>query len=362
MPSGTDRGQQADGAGSTVARRVYVAGPLFSEAERAFNERLATALEGAGFSVYLPQRDAPPATEAGYARSIYDRNRKELRRADLVVAVCEGLRVDDGTAWEIGCAIARGTPVYGLRTDPRTVGSEERVNLMVEQSLSRLVESLPSLLEAVDGPERPRRQIDPDTEIASDFKVSQYHGVRPRLDHRNPDTQDWRDVLAAFWRRVEERFIGPIKALEDVDGPKLIPGFAILALDCLLIDTLQSFREGRVSRSDSDTRPFTAFLKSQRFKDGGFKSKDREDFVDYVRNGLLHNGETRGDWKVNLRRPVMLHKDLVTKTRTLNRKLFHAAVVEEFEEYFKELRDGVPEGRERFLRRMDAICGWEPSR
>jgi hypothetical protein len=58
----------------------------------------------------------------------------------------------------------------------------------------------------------------------------------------------------------------------------------------------------------------------------------------------------------------MLHKDPVTKVRTLNRKLFHAAVVDEFREYFGQLREGAPEGRELFLRRMDAICGWEPSR
>jgi len=362
MAPGTSQGQQADAAGSPTARRAYVAGALFSEPERAFNERVASILKEAGFSVYLPQRDGPPATGADYARSIYEHNRKELRRADLVIAVCEGLQVDDGTAWEIGYAVARGTPIYGLRTDSRTVGPEERVNLMVGQSLVRMVESLPALLQAVGRPERPRHQIDPDTEIASDFKVSQYHSIRPRLDHRTPDTQHWRDILAVFWRRLEERFIKPIKALEIAYGANVIPGFAILALDCLLIDTLQSFREGRVRRGESDSRPFREFLGSLRFRNGGFTSNDRDDFVDYVRNALLHNGETRGDWKVNFRHPVIVHKDPGMTTRTLNRKLFHAAVVEELKEYLEEVSHGAADSRERFLRRMDAICGWEPPR
>lgn len=37
--------------------RLYVAAPLFTEAERAFNLVLARALEAAGHDVYLPQRD-----------------------------------------------------------------------------------------------------------------------------------------------------------------------------------------------------------------------------------------------------------------------------------------------------------------
>src|SRR3989442_287320 len=102
MPIGTDRDRRGEAAGPNGARRVYVAGPLFTKADRTSNERVATTLASAGFSVYLPQRDAPPATGPGYARAVYDRNRKELRGSDLVVAVCEGLHVDDGTAWEIG--------------------------------------------------------------------------------------------------------------------------------------------------------------------------------------------------------------------------------------------------------------------
>src|SRR5918999_610813 len=36
---------------------IYLAGPLFSEAERRFNLGLAHRLEALGFDVFLPQRD-----------------------------------------------------------------------------------------------------------------------------------------------------------------------------------------------------------------------------------------------------------------------------------------------------------------
>jgi hypothetical protein len=44
---------------------IYLAGPLFSEAERRFNLRLTQRLEALGFEVFLPQRagverDRPP--------------------------------------------------------------------------------------------------------------------------------------------------------------------------------------------------------------------------------------------------------------------------------------------------------------
>ncbi len=38
---------------------IYFAGPLFSQAERHFNQQLTQKLEQAGFQVFLPQRDGP---------------------------------------------------------------------------------------------------------------------------------------------------------------------------------------------------------------------------------------------------------------------------------------------------------------
>jgi nucleoside 2-deoxyribosyltransferase len=68
-----------------------------------------------------------------------------LQGADAVVAVCDGALVDDGTAWEVGYAYARGIPIYGLRTDPRAVRPDERINLMIETSLVGIATSIDEL-------------------------------------------------------------------------------------------------------------------------------------------------------------------------------------------------------------------------
>ena len=40
------------------AQIVYIAAPLFNEAERAFNLRVDEMLTGMGFRTFLPQREA----------------------------------------------------------------------------------------------------------------------------------------------------------------------------------------------------------------------------------------------------------------------------------------------------------------
>lgn len=82
-------------------------------------------------------------------------NEAAIRRADLVVAVLDGVDVDSGTASEIGFAYGLGKPVWGLRTDFRLAGDNlgSIVNLQVEYwietSGGQIVTNLPALTEAL---------------------------------------------------------------------------------------------------------------------------------------------------------------------------------------------------------------------
>ena len=125
---------------------IYLAAPLFTEAERAFNRQLAQELEADGHAVSLPQRDAATAAGPGRTQRLFAGNVAGLRRAEALVAVCDGPQVDDGTAWEIGFAYGRGLPVYGLRTDRRLAQQpDEPINVMVLESLSALFASREAL-------------------------------------------------------------------------------------------------------------------------------------------------------------------------------------------------------------------------
>jgi nucleoside 2-deoxyribosyltransferase len=121
--------------------RVYLAGPLFTQAERRWLRELAVGLRAAGHSVFLPQeeseeplrRDPPDPVEA------FERNRAGLAACDVVVAVLDGSDADSGTAWECGYATGLGRPVVALRTDFRG-GEDGGLNLMLRRSAAAIVE------------------------------------------------------------------------------------------------------------------------------------------------------------------------------------------------------------------------------
>jgi len=130
--------------------RVYLAAPLFSEAERAYNAVVAGQLRAHCYEVFLPQEtgDNRAVRDRNEHAQIYRRNRRAIRDADLVVAIIDGADADSGTAWEMGYAAGLKKTVIALRTDFRMAGSHERVNLMLEQA-ARVVASQDELLDAV---------------------------------------------------------------------------------------------------------------------------------------------------------------------------------------------------------------------
>ena len=99
--------------------RIYLAGPLFTTAERDWNDGLAARLTAGGHDVYLSQ--AHPAPEPT-GRAIFQKDLDALDRADGVVAMMDGPDPDSGTAWECGYAYARGKPVVLFRSDIRDSG------------------------------------------------------------------------------------------------------------------------------------------------------------------------------------------------------------------------------------------------
>lgn len=135
-----------------MSKLVYVAGPLFSQAERDFDEKLAALCEDLSFRTFLPHRDAGLQVE-GNADEIFAADLHALEQADLVVANLDGPDVDAGTAWEIGYAVARGKSIIGIRTDRRVLEPWASVNVMIEQSafIVRTLDGLAAALRASDG-------------------------------------------------------------------------------------------------------------------------------------------------------------------------------------------------------------------
>lgn len=104
---------------------IYLAGPLFSVAERAFLDGLAARLRGEGYDVFVPHEQIPEQ-RAVSAEEVYRSDLAGLERANAVLAWIDGPAIDDGTAVEIGIFTrlvasdpARWRGVVALATDLR---------------------------------------------------------------------------------------------------------------------------------------------------------------------------------------------------------------------------------------------------
>ena len=133
---------------ATKRKKAYIAGPLFDEGERWWIESVEKLVADAGFETFLPHRDNPPKDQFN-VRTIFDNDKRGIDECDVVVASLNGVTTDDGTAWELGYAYARGKYLIGLHTDWRWRFPDEVVNLMLECSLHRLARSLDDLMLAL---------------------------------------------------------------------------------------------------------------------------------------------------------------------------------------------------------------------
>jgi nucleoside 2-deoxyribosyltransferase len=118
---------------------LYLAGPLFTAAERRWNAELASSLRRVGYTVFLPQEEESGVdwTRAnGLARRLFEGDSQALDRVDIVIANMDGPDPDSGTSWECAYAYKGGKPVVTYRTDMRMLQDPTRApfNLMLSES------------------------------------------------------------------------------------------------------------------------------------------------------------------------------------------------------------------------------------
>ena len=80
--------------------RIYFAGPLFCEAERAFNLLLVEKLEAEGYQVFLPQRDGIESEKPPYHEMTND----ELQQTILSSTEIRFFKlIFFSSCWMVGC-------------------------------------------------------------------------------------------------------------------------------------------------------------------------------------------------------------------------------------------------------------------
>jgi hypothetical protein len=233
-------------------------------------------------------------------------------------------------------------------------------------------------------------------QICRGFTVEQWRRLKEQLvqnDRLKDDDAPWRCAIRVFERRIRERFLLCIEVLQESDPradvrvpddaradcstipddseQAMVPGFAIMALSCLLLETLESFYrtpgdagaldppcgfpDGPCIRPQGTTMALVKFLRRPAFKGAFGDLKVAADFANGIRNGIFHDAETR-KWLIRRERPAGQIIGQEGERRIVNRTAFYKALKAEFEDYLRELQNKQnTELRKAFIRKMDQL-------
>ena len=96
---------------------IYIAGPFFTDKERAFLKIVIESVKEIcpNEELFIPMEhfisDGENLSNNEWAEAVFKMKVEALNKCNRVVAAYLGLRSDTGTAWEIGYAYAKGIPV-----------------------------------------------------------------------------------------------------------------------------------------------------------------------------------------------------------------------------------------------------------
>jgi nucleoside 2-deoxyribosyltransferase len=131
--------------------RLYLAGPLFNDAERSYNLFLKHRLEE-HCHVYLPQEDgflmsdliASGQSQEAASGAVFRADIKAIDRCDVLLALLDGRVVDEGAAFELGYAYSLGKTCIALQTDFRRLAPFGN-NPMIAGALSQTFQTIDGL-------------------------------------------------------------------------------------------------------------------------------------------------------------------------------------------------------------------------
>ena len=176
------------------------------------------------------------------------------------------------------------------------------------------------------------------------------------LDFASPDA--WATGIAIFERRIRGRFTDAVDFLISDDKPRPPTerrwGFAVLAIDCLLVETIEAFRQGLTNTKGKSKDLSVKFLTERPAFKGFFTQDIATRFYYEFRCGMAHNAQVFGNglvWSVG----ALLSVD--NGRITVNRTAFHQALLAELKTYLGELSSGTDVSlRSNFKTKMDFVA------
>jgi hypothetical protein len=164
---------------------------------------------------------------------------------------------------------------------------------------------------------------------------------------------DWDLAVDMFKDRLKTRYLEHIGFLIN----RKTSGFAVLSLDCVLVETLQQFRNGaHETPYGKGKQYFVDFLTGTAFAQH-FTEETARIFYTEIRCGLLHQSEAEGTSRIKRGPLPLVSLTADNKSIVVNVHRFHGVLTEVIESYAEELL--LPESveaRAAFRKKMNFIC------
>jgi hypothetical protein len=183
----------------------------------------------------------------------------------------------------------------------------------------------------------------------------------------NKDIKDWGDLFGDVWqdfteiqklelaidifnKRITGRYLEPINILLK-SGQNF--AFAVISIDCLLIETLQSFYDWLPESNWRSRKLFNKFLTTSLFG-SYFNNINAEVFYNNFRCWLLHQ------WEIFEKSLISEDQDEIIRNISdwliVNYRKFHQLLLSEFADYLKRLYDPKEvDLRNNFIKKMAVI-------
>jgi hypothetical protein len=245
-----------------------------------------------------------------------------------------------------------------------------------------------------------------DSEQKDLTEKQKWEGLRENLKHSHICDSNWEEAIQLFDNRLKRKFFNPIQLVLDKRIGKG-EGFAIVTVQCALIEMFAAFKEGKifnpnlrqerkkqrciflrkifniqqtnnsVSYEYNDPgKIFKKFLRTASIFENMFWQKNHRgrispdlpfksrDFYEQVRCGLIHEARTKGNWHINTA-PSSIKVKTEPKfiveeddKKKIYRTVLHYRLLFYLNEYKEKLRENTDEGkllRKYFARKLDDL-------
>lgn len=142
---------------------------------------------------------------------------------------------------------------------------------------------------------------------------------------KNKDENAKEKLIELIYHRFYNRYLKHLKIIDS--------GFLKMAVSCLMIETLESFRQGKKDTKGIGQKMFKDFFQTESNLFPDF-SLIASDFYSNIRCGILHQAETANAWRI-LRKDSLLDR----KNKTINATKFVSALNKALNNYIEVLKN-----------------------